>query len=488
MEKEKPFLFTDLIHPDEVDTYVMEDKDVIPIRTWSRGSPFKIGGGFPVYNPSNGEPSVHGSQSTDGMLNYLPIKTNGDKDDDDGNPDDEGEPDEEENEGDYEEEYEHEDDDENETDDHGFLPYYGDIQDDAVLQASGEKMKKSQFLYHANSDEEDDMEEEENEDGEEDEDYEEEVEEEEEDDDNDDYNEDEGDDGENGSENNGDGEAATAFDPRDSKGFDLDSFGKVALSPRELEMIASSGPSADYNELVNIMNEYNELVTYLNSPRGNSAGGKGKAAHNAAGGGGGAGVTKGARPLFKKANSTNAGSAKVSSSSKVASGSVSSKPQPSKQTKAGAQSTKHRQQHGNSHMYAYAEDNDDAVFGRDGTGEAEGYSDEDGGGGGSAAGQAMLARNKLSIITATAIAGGEGVGAGAGYASESQQQHPRKKISKPQDKSKPKKQKKKLFGHAKELQQQMAIQMKIVGKTEVDSRHKVRFCFPVSVGFRFYRS
>ena len=44
---------------------------------------------------------------------------------------------------------------------------------------------------------------------------------------------------------------------------------KVRLSPREMDLINSSGPSGEYNDLVEIMNEYNELIDYLASPRAN---------------------------------------------------------------------------------------------------------------------------------------------------------------------------------------------------------------------------
>ena len=71
MEKEKPFLFTDLVPPGEV--YIPDESDVIPVRTWSRGDPYAqdADGGFsrlPEKEP------VAISVSTDGMLHCSALQ------------------------------------------------------------------------------------------------------------------------------------------------------------------------------------------------------------------------------------------------------------------------------------------------------------------------------------------------------------------------------------------------------------------------------
>mmetsp|Transcript_19892 Transcript_19892/g.33303 ORF Transcript_19892/g.33303 Transcript_19892/m.33303 type:complete len:155 (-) Transcript_19892:171-635(-) len=72
---EKPFLYTDLIPPDEVASYVPDEQegDVIPIRTWSRGDPFNFedGTNIPVHDA---DVSADELFSNDGMLNYTSIE------------------------------------------------------------------------------------------------------------------------------------------------------------------------------------------------------------------------------------------------------------------------------------------------------------------------------------------------------------------------------------------------------------------------------
>jgi len=211
-------------------------------------------------------------------------------------------------------------------------------------------------------------------------------------------------------------------------GFDIDNehFEKVVLSPRDMELIASSGPSGEVNDLVDIMNEYNELVNYLASPRGNPK--------------------KAAAPAGAKAATTKA-------------------PAAPKQPKGAAPlPVKRRILPGSDSEQDSGEDDSDKH---------------------SASSQALLARDKLSILTGMVGA----AGGGSKPSGQSQKQSaPAKKVA-PRKKATnevKKKPKKKLFGQALEDHKALAIQLKLVGRSEVDDKHKVTTSSEPSC-FNYYR-
>jgi hypothetical protein len=255
MEKETPFLFTDLVPPGEV--YVPDESETIPIRTWSRGDPFQFGDdcAFPVFQAKT---PVGESISTDGMLHYQPLQPA-----DEGNdPIDEGE-EQDGDDGDYYDEgddYEGNDAEYHDNDEGGVPEYaglnYNDVEkeyDSYYNMVQGEHMD-NETGEEADDDEyeSDGYEEEENGGGE--------------DDDQVNCDEDEADEGfyETGS-----------IEDAQNTGFVIDAehFEKVTLSPRELELVRSSAQSGggEFSDLMEIMNEYNELVDYLTSPRNHPA-------------------------------------------------------------------------------------------------------------------------------------------------------------------------------------------------------------------------
>lgn len=396
MEKEKPILLSDLIPPEEIDSYVPEPEDVIPIRTWSRGNPFDLDGGFEfAFQGRHG--SVGNSQNSDGtngMLNYTAIQQvfDGqevvDEEDEDEENGDEEEVD---DGGEYPEDYEN---------DEEFIPNYNTVNQGSALLAEDEGSLEADYDNYFDKEGQEEagegVEEGEESEGE----YEEEEEE--------------------GDEQYGEEDDEVNYDNGDDVeygdapgGFDIDNehFEKVVLSPRDMELIASSGPSGEVNDLVDIMNEYNELVNYLASPRG---------------------PAKKAGPAGK----VKPAAAKV--------------PAPPRQPKAVPLPVKRRILPGS--------DSED--------GSEEGDSDMH-----SASSQALLAREKLSILTG--MVGAAGVSKGSAPTQNqtgvAKKPPPRKKVSN-EAKKKPKK---KLFGQALEDQKALAIQLKLVGRSEVDNKHKV---------------
>lgn len=380
MEKEKPMLFEDLIPPGEIDTYVPGDDDVIPIRTWSRGDPYDIDGGFQIPLPK-GKGSVCGSQSTDGMLHYTIPQVFDGQGQIEEEPCINGQEDDDQDGGDYNEDYE----------DDGAIPNYQFAED-------GE----------AEGDEYDDDNDYEEEDGEDDEDGGEEGE------DDGNYEDEEGGGGgeEDDEVNYDDGESEYLIGPDETNNgsftIDNEQFEKVTLSPRELDLIASSGPG-EFNDLVDIMNEYNELVNYLSSPRSHA----------------------------KKPVKHHAGAAVKAAGDKA----------PAMKTAKTAHSVPPVQRR---ILQSDSEEEE----------EGDGGDDEH-----SASNKSLLARNKLNIVT--------GMISNATRA-------PTQKVPKKSKKSataapaKVKKPKKKLFGYALEQQKQMAVQLKLVPRSEVDDKLKVR--------------
>lgn len=195
-------------------------------------------------------------------------------------------------------------------------------------------------------------------------------------------------------------------------GFDIDNehFEKVVLSPRDMELIATSGPSGEVNDLVDIMNEYNELVNYLASPRGNPK--------------------KAAPPGAKAATKV---------------------PAPPKQPKVAPLPVKRRILPGSDSEQDSGEDDSDKH---------------------SASSQALLARDKLSILTG--MVGGAAGGSKPSGQSQKQSAPAKKAASRKKAANEVKKKpKKKLFGQALEDHKALAIQLKLVGRSEVDDKHKV---------------
>lgn len=398
MEKEKPMLVEDLIPPGEIDTYEPDESDVIPIRTWSRGDSFDIGGGIHRAR-GTGRGSVGGSQSTDGMLHYTSIQQVFDgqgqiDEEQDMYGDEEGaENDDEEYAGDdYEEDGE-------------FIPSYqfsgAGFEYGAEDGAEGE--------YETDDQNEDQYETEEGEDeGEEG---------------SEGYEDEEGGGGEDEDEVNyddGESEFLIGADDTHNASFTIDNehFEKVTLSPRELDLIASSGPG-EFNDLVDIMNEYNELVNYLSSPRSNA----------------------------KKPGKQ--GAAKVAGDKAAA----------AKSTKAPVVPPVQRR-----------------ILQSDSEGEE---SDGQEGDEHSASSASLLARNKLNIMSAmvsNAAAGSQGDN--KDHAGAPRMPKKTKKAAVNQA-SKGKKPKKKLFGYALEEQKRLAMQLKLVARSEVDDKHKVFTCFTI---------
>jgi hypothetical protein len=75
---EQPFLFTDLIPPDELnalDNIKLEQElkeGSIPIKTWTNGSPFRLPLSYRPDLDRKPAPKTHSaSASTDGMMNYI---------------------------------------------------------------------------------------------------------------------------------------------------------------------------------------------------------------------------------------------------------------------------------------------------------------------------------------------------------------------------------------------------------------------------------
>jgi len=134
MEKEKPILLSDLIPPEELESYVPEPEDVIPIRTWSRGNPFDLDGGFEMAFQGRHH-SVGNSQNSDGtngMLNYTAIQQVFDGqevvEEEEGEDGEEEYGDDEEVDNEYPEDYENEEDGE-------FMPDYNAVNHGSALLA-----------------------------------------------------------------------------------------------------------------------------------------------------------------------------------------------------------------------------------------------------------------------------------------------------------------------------------------------------------------
>ena len=396
MEKEKPFLFTDLVPPGEV--YIPDESDSIPIRTWSRGDPFDIGFDLGTIAPNNRgtkKISVGGSQSTDGMLHYTAFE-NENNDNEDGFVDEEDQNEEEEDQneeedGEYSADYDNEEDE-------GCIPNYGgvsyaDIEDEFDKYMQGDDGDDGNEEY-----EEEDGEDEEGE-------YEEEEGFEEEDED------DVG--GEEDDQVNYDDEEEDEYDAEHTAAEDAERFEKVALTPREMDLIRSSGPAEEYSDLVEIMNEYNQLVDCLASPRSHAK----------------------AKPAGKGGAQAKQGAGKVS-----------------KQSRAPAAPPVQRRLHAHSDSGSEEED-----FMQ----EPHSDSDEDQH---SASQHSLLVRNKLNIVA--------GMVAGAPVGKK-QSTGVRKKTNKGKAVTGAKKPKKKLFGQALEDHKKMAMQLKFVSRSEVDEKQKV---------------
>ena len=322
-EKETPFLFTDLIPPELVGKVKEETpKDVIPIRTWSRGSPYVIGGetiaggGQGRTSAKKGEGATKGIFSPNGMINYSSLIQDVDQalqGGGEGGCDEAGRP--------------------IMADKEDEVHFGLDNEYDRVFDAggdyhSGDEENDERAAYNNNtyigkedlSGEDKDEEEGEEEEGgeEEEEDYGAEYEEDDEEY-HDDLEEFEGESGEDKKEtgirehrdgdqdenddNDGllpnyddfpytndtsdDAPGGGGFAPKkefstaaassstsmkkDKQARD-DSFEPVALSQDELNLIAAGSPGEDYDDLLNIMNEYNDLVNCLQSPRASGAG------------------------------------------------------------------------------------------------------------------------------------------------------------------------------------------------------------------------
>jgi hypothetical protein len=414
MEKETPFLFTDLVPPGEV--YVPDESETIPIRTWSRGDPFQFGDdcAFPVFQAKT---PVGESISTDGMLHYQPLQPA-----DEGNdPIDEGE-EQDGDDGDYYDEgddYEGNDAEYHDNNEGGVPEYaglnYNDVEkeyDSYYNMVQGEHMD-NETGEEADDDEyeSDGYEEEENGGGE--------------DDDQVNCDEDEADEGfyETGS-----------IEDAQNTGFVIDAehFEKVTLSPRELELVRSSAQSGggEFSDLMEIMNEYNELVDYLTSPRNHPA-------------------AKAKQPKPHQAQQQRAAAQAKMAIAKGAKQGKANFMSPSARGVASGAPSSSRDQDSEDHSGDSDEDDD----------------------GHSASQQALLAQKKLSIMTGMVSHGG----AGAGVVGHSG--HPAKQGGGKPAKKGPaggQKKKKKLFGQALEDHKRMLMQNKVVGRTEVDEKQKVR--------------
>lgn len=438
MEKEKPILLSDLIPPEEIDSYVPEPEDVIPIRTWSRGDPFDLDGGF-EFGFQGRHHSVGNSQNSDGtngMLNYTAIQPVFDgqeivEEEEEG--EEYGNEEEvEDGDGEYPEDYENDEDNE-------LMPDYKAFSHGSALLAEDEGSLEAD--YDAYLDEDGDTADEGGRETEEGEQYEEEEEGEE------GYEQDEQYFGEEEDEvNYDDGEEGDYGDPNDEDGpagFDIanEHFEKVILSPREMELIASSEPTGEVNDLVDIMNEYNELVNYLASPRGNPK----KA--------GGGSVKKKGQQATKKTQAA---------------------PKQRKVVPAAAAPPVNRR------LLPHSDDsegNNDPSDGDDSDAEHQTGSSSQ-----TASNPALLTRDKLNILTGMVQTGaGKPLARGGQQdGSNNAKSAPRKQGASKDAKKKPKK---KLFGQALEDHKAMVMQMKLVGRSEVDDKLKV--CFTLSHRFNF---
>jgi len=411
MEKEKPILLSDLIPPEEMDSYVPEPEDVIPIRTWSRGDPFDLDGGFEMAFQGRHH-SVGNSQNSDGtngMLNYTAIQQVFDGQEIVEEEEGEGEygDEEEEDDGEYPGDYENEDGE--------MMPDYKAFSQGSALLAEDDGSLEAD--YDAYLDEEGDTADE-GADGEEDGEGEE-------------YEQDEQYPGEEDDEvNYDDGEEADYNDYEDAPGgFDIanEHFEKVVLSPREMELIASSEPTGEVNDLVDIMNEYNELVNYLASPRGNPKKGPGGS------------VKKQAQQATKKTQMA---------------------PKPRKAVAPAAATPVNRR------LLPHSDDsegNDASDYDSDNEAPV---------GSQSASNPALLTRDKLNILTGMVQTGG---GKPSAQAAKQDSHHAKPALRKQgSTKDAKKKPKKKLFGQALEDHKAMQMQMKLVGRSEVDDKLKVR--------------
>ena len=219
----------------------------------------------------------------------------------------------------------------------------------------------------------------------------------------------------------------------DYNSFEIDQerFEKVRLSPREMDLINSSGPSGEYNDLVEIMNEYNELVDYLASPRAN----KQKAASS-----------------FK----TNGTASLQSNKTKTKYNNHASAAMPMKKNVPLYSQQRHDEEEGD---YDRKDDGEDAY-------DQEGDDDDDSQDN-IALHHSLLARNKLNIV-AKMVAGAAGI----------KNKEPNNRARKPNQQQQPQKRtkhpKKKLFGQALEDHKKYLMQQKIVGRTVVDEKQKVR--------------